>query len=141
MGFYNDYSAVFNQIKTTLEGVTSLKHVVLGERFKIVNLPMAVVDAATTEISDAKIGGGVLELHIGFDVIVIIRETEPEDWFDDVITIMGDVVDALIADRTLNDTVKALYLTRFTPGEIRFQNRIYYGGLLSFEALKLWTPA
>ena len=140
MGFYNDYSAIFNQIKTKLESVTSLKQVALGERFTIKSLPLAIINAGDTSISDAKIGGGLLELRIGFDVIVVIKETEPEDWFDDIISVMGDVMDALLADRTLGNNVKALYPTRFTPGEIRFQNRIYYGGLLSFEALKLWSP-
>jgi hypothetical protein len=82
----------------------------------------------------------MLENHVTFSVIVMIRETEPSDWFADIISPMGDVMDAIIADSTLNGTVKDVNPIFFSPGEIRTQGKLYYGGVVRFEALLLFTP-
>ena len=140
MGFYASYKLVFDQVKTALENVSSLKQVVLGERFKLHTLPLAIVNPGDTVISQAEIGT-VLECRLGFDVIVVVRSTEPQDWFQDVLTVMGDVVDALVADRTLNNAVKDVRPASFVPGEIRFAEKLYYGGLVGFEALLFYSPS
>ena len=64
-----------------------------------------------------------------------MRETEPENWFEDVVSLMSEVLDAFLTDRTLNGTVKDVAPTFFAPGEIRFVNRLYYGGAIKFTTL------
>jgi len=140
MGFYSSYKAVFDRVKSTLENVSSIKQVVLGERFKLHTLPLAIVNPGETGISQAEIGT-LLQCSIGFDIILVIRSTEPEDWFQDILAVMGDVVDALLADRTLGGAVKDVKPVTFTPGEIRFTEKLYYGGLVGFEALLFYSPS
>ena len=92
-----------------------------------------------TEINQSTVGS-MLENRVSFTVIIVVRETEPENWFTDVVSVMGDVVDAILADRTLNDSVKDVTPTLFTPGEITFRSHLYYGGAIRFAALTYYTP-
>ena len=136
--YYDVYKAVFDQVKTDLEAVSSLKNVVLGERFRLTEVPMAVVNPEPTEISQATFGS-MLENKIGFSIILMIRETEPSNWFTDIITVMGDALDKILSDRTLNNTVRDIMPTVFGPGEIRTQNKLFYGGVLKFQAFMFFT--
>jgi hypothetical protein len=137
--YYDSYKALFDRVKVDLEAVSSIKRVVLGEQFKVTELPMATINPEPTDIALAALGT-MLENHVTFSVIVMIRETEPSDWFADIISPMGDVMDAIIADSTLNGTVKDVNPIFFSPGEIRTQGKLYYGGVVRFEALLLFTP-
>jgi hypothetical protein len=137
--YYVSYKAIFDQVKTYLEAVSSIKAVVLGEQFKVTELPMAVVNPEPTEISQGAFGT-LLECRITFSVILVIRETEPTNWFIDIIAVMGDAIDKILSDRTLNSTVKDVIPIFFSPGEIRTQNKLYYGGVVRFSALLLFTP-
>jgi hypothetical protein len=69
----------------------------------------------------------------------MIRETEPSNWFTDIVSVMGDVVDKILADRGLNGTVKDVIPTFFSPSEIRTQGKLYYGGVVKFSALMFFT--
>jgi hypothetical protein len=137
--FYNSYKALFDRVKVDLEAVDSIKRVVLGEQFKVTELPMATINPEPTDIALAALGT-MLENHVTFSVIVMIRETEPTDWFADILSPMGDVMDAIIADSTLNGTVKDVNPVFFSPGEIRTQGKLYYGGVVRFSAIVLFTP-
>ena len=139
MGYYTTFKAVFDRVKTDLEAKNSIKQVVLGEQFKLTNLPLAIINPTTTTISKV-ILGSILENVIGFDVLIIIRETMPTNWFTDIVSVMADVVDALLADRTLNGTVKDVSPSSFEPGEIKMMQKLYYGGVVRFEAMLLYTP-
>ena len=139
MGFYETYKAVFDQVKSVLENVEDLKQVFLGESLKLINLPVAIINPSETTISQAEIGD-MLENEITFDVIVVIRETEPEDVFEELVEPLGKICDAILADRTLNNTVKDVRPTFFSPGEIRFRNKLYYGGVIRFTALLYYSP-
>jgi len=139
MGYYESYKAVFDQVASAIETVSGINQVVIGERFRIQSLPLAIVNPRETRIVQAEIGD-LLQNMIEFDVFLIVRETEPDDWFTDVLDPLGDVLDAILADRTLNGTVKDVIPTLFSPGEITFQNRLYYGGLARFSALMFYTP-
>jgi hypothetical protein len=130
---------MFDQVKAFLQTLSSIKNVVLGENFKVGDLPMAVINPEPTDISQA-VFGSMLENKITFSVVLMIRETEPTNWFGDIVSIMGDVVDKILSDRTLNSTVKDVLPTFFSPGEIRTQNKLYFGGVVRFEALLLFTP-
>jgi len=138
MTYYASYKAIFDTIKTDLEAVTSIKQVVLGSPVKIMQPPIALINPAVTTIAQA-ILGATLENRLVFEVVLIVRETEPADWFDEIIAVMGDVVDAILADRTLNDTVKDTTPVLFAPGEVTFASKIYFGGLVRFEALFFFT--
>ena len=117
-------------------GVQSLQTVVLGEQFSIGNLPKAIINAEPSPIARGTMGS-LLKVFVTFTVVLIIREYEPKDWFEDVITVMGEVVDAILADRTLGGLVKDCYPVAFAPGEVKFQDKILYGGDILFKA-ELW---
>lgn len=134
MGFKDSYQAVFDTVKTDLQAVSSLKQVVTGEKFKLTKLPLAIINPMAAPILQATLQN-VLEVSVNFDVILVVRQTEPADWFSDILAVMCDVVDKLLSDRTLNGKVKDLIPTEFTPGEVRFAAKIYYGGLISWQAM------
>ena len=133
------YTAVFDAVQTDLEAVSSIKNVVLGGQFRITSLPMAVVNPMVTQIKQGAFGT-LLENRIQIEVVVMIRETEPANWFADLVPTMGDVMDAILGDRTLGGSVKDTTPTVFAPSEIRTQGKLYYGGVLRFEALMHFTP-
>ena len=138
MGFYDLYYNVFTAVKNCLENVSAIKQVNLGEALKLQNLPLAVISPREASIERGAFQH-VLNVRIGFDVTVIIRETEPSDWFGEIVSVMCDVFDALMSDDTLNGAVKGLTPTLFAPGEITALNRLYYGGLLRFEAFAIYS--
>ncbi|MCJ7768153.1 hypothetical protein MUP79_07160 [Candidatus Bathyarchaeota archaeon] len=137
--YYDAYKAVFDRVKADLEAVSSIKAVVLGEQFRLTELPLAIVNPEPTEISQAAFGG-ILDNKIGISIVLVIRETEPSNWFTDIISVMGDAMDKILSDRTLNNTVRDVIPTVFGPGEIRTQNKLFYGGVLKFQALMFFTP-
>jgi len=72
---------------------------------------------------------------------LVVRNYESKDWFADVIKPMGDVVDAILADRTLEKKVKDCYPVGFAPGEIKFEkDKVLYGGLYVFTRFFGFVP-
>ena len=166
MTFYSSYKAVFDAIKATLvyvpavayspaipahdgipevpevpavpaHGVTSIKTVIVGEQFSYGLLPKAIINAEPAPIAPAEMGG-MLDVSVFFSVVLVIQEYEPKDWFADVIAPMGDVVDAVLADRTLGRVVRDVVPVGFAPGEIKFKdNKLLFGGVVRFAAV-LW---
>ena len=136
--YYDAYKAVFDQAKAGLEAVTAIENVALGEEFRAQELPMAIINPEPTDIEQGSFGN-MLENNISFSVVIVIRETEPTDWFTDIVSVMGDVVDKILSDRTLNGTVKDVIPTFFSPGEIRTRGKLYYGGVVRFRALMFFT--
>jgi hypothetical protein len=148
--FYDSYKAVFEAVKSALvfvpaqeetpaKGIEALKSVVLGEQFTYGNLPKAVINAEPSPITPGEMGS-LLSVSIGFSVVLIIQEYEPSDWFEDVISVMGDVVDAVLADRKLSGKVKDCYPVGFAPGEIKFENKLLFGGIVRFRAVLWFDP-
>lgn len=136
MGLIDQYKPVFDAVKSTLSGVTSIKSVFLAEAFRLTDLPIAIVSPRETVFTRETLND-LTRLTIRFDVFIIIRETEPSDWFTEIVTVLCDAHDALGANPTLNGTVKDLQPLILSPGEITAQNKLYYGGLLSYEATVL----
>ena len=166
MGFYTDYKAIFDAVKTALlyvpavlevpavpahddvpqvpavpgipaRGVASIKTVLVGEQYSYGNLPKAIISAEPSPINPLSMGKA-LNVSVVFSVILVIREYEPKDWFEEIIKPMGDVVDAILADRTLGKKVKDCYPVGFAPGEIKFEkDKVLYGGIVRFQAV-LW---
>ena len=142
MGFYNVYKAVFDAVKAAVATKSAIKTVVLGEQFTVGTLPKAVINADPAPVGQASMGE-LLEVKVRGSVILVIREYAPKDWFADVISVMGDVVDAILADRTLDGVAFDCAPTGFAPGEIRFseaKDKLFYGGVVRFEAVVHYEP-
>jgi hypothetical protein len=137
--YYDAFNAVFTQVKADLQAVSSIKNVVLGEEFRVANLPMVVINPEHTDIKQGAFGS-LLENRINFSVILMIRETEPCNWFADIISPMGDVMDKILSDRSLGGAVKDTTPTLFAPGEIKTRGKLYYGGVLRFQSLLHFSP-
>jgi hypothetical protein len=137
--YYDSYKAVFDQVKTALQAVSTIKTVVLGEEFKVQDLPMAIISPDPTDIEQAAFGS-MLDNNIRISIVILIRETEPTNWFTDIVSVMGDVLDKILTDRTLGSTVRDAIPTMFSPGEIRTGGKLYYGGVVRFRALMFFTP-
>ena len=138
--YYDAYKPVFDRVKTDIQAVTAIKNVVLGEQFRVTDLPMAIISPEPTDIAQA-VFGTTLDNKVNMSVVLLIRETEPSNWFTDIVSVMGDVVDAILADRTLNATVTDVIPTFFAPGEIRTGGKLYYGGEIRFRAAMFFTPS
>jgi hypothetical protein len=134
-GLYSKYNAVFTALEEALSAESTLKSVKIGERYSYKDgLPAAVINVENSQISQSNMDQ--LMIQVNFEVMLICRTIEPDDWFDDVIKVMCNVFDAVIADRTLNGSVADITPTGFVPGEIndRTVNKTFYGGVLRFSA-------
>jgi hypothetical protein len=139
MGYFDVFNGVFQQVKTVLAGIGDLKQVVLGEQFKPANLPLAIINPVGSTFTQFSLGQ-TLQNTVEFDIIILIRETEPENWFSNIVLPMCSVVDAILADRTLNGKVKDCIPASFEPSQIRMVNKLYYGGVIRFKALLYYSP-
>jgi hypothetical protein len=148
--FYDSYKAVFEAVKSVLvyvpaqeenpaKGVEALKSVVLGEQFTYGDLPKAVINAEPSPIAPGEMGNQ-LDVSLSFSVILVIQEYEPSDWFEDIISVMGDVVDAVLADRTLGGKLKDCFPVASAPGEIKFQDKLLFGGVVRFKGVLWFEP-
>jgi hypothetical protein len=120
-------------------GVASLKTVVLGEQFTLGDLPKAIINAEESPINQAALGSS-LSVKVNFSVICVIRDYAPKDWFIDIIPVMADVVDAILADRSLSGSVMDVTPTGFYPGDLKFDDKLFFGGVVRFSAELLFTP-
>src|SRR3989337_416906 len=134
MGFYTSYKDVFDAVKAAIETKSAIKSVLLGEQFTYGSLPKAVINALPSPISQGALGE-LLEVKVNFSVILLINENTPKDWFVDIIAVMADVVDAVLVDRTLGGKAADLIPTSFAPGEIKFENKLFYVGANRFQGV------
>jgi len=134
MGYYTSYKAVFEAIKDAVETKDSIKTVILGERFSVGDLPKAIINPEPSPIGQAAMGDFIITRVRG-SIVLVILEYEPEDWFKDIISVMGDCVDAILANRSLGGVVFDCSPTSFTPGEIKFKEKTFYGGVVRWETI------
>ncbi len=139
MGYYTSYKAVFNALKAAVETKESIKTVILGERFTVGNLPKAIINAEPAPIGQATMGQ-FTETRVRGSIVLVILEYEPEDWFTDIIAVMGDCVDAILADRSLGGVAFDCSPTGFAPGEVKFKEKTFYGGVVRWEATMHYEP-
>ena len=139
MGFYDSYKAVFDAVKAAVETKNTIKTVILGEQFTVGGLPKAIISADPSPMGQATMGD-LIETKVRGSIVLVILEYEPEDWFTNIISVMGDVVDALLADRTLGGACFDLTPTGFSPGEIKFKEKTYFGGVVRWEAVLHYAP-
>lgn len=138
MGFYTTFQAIFARVQADIAAKTNIKAVSLGEQFRLTSLPLAIISPEETVIEQLTLGEALL-CQINFSVVLIIRETEPTDWFTEIVTVLADAFDAIVADRTLNGTVKDTIPTLFAPGEIKMLSKLYYGGVVRFQSILEYT--
>jgi hypothetical protein len=138
-GYYGSYEAVFDAVKSALDAKKSLKTVILGERFTVGGLPKAIINAEPAPMGQATMSE-LIETKVRGSIVLVILEYEPNDWFTDIISVMGDVVDAFLADRSLGGVVFDCYPTGFAPGEIKFKEKVFYGGVVRWEATLHYAP-
>ncbi|WNZ30042.1 MAG: hypothetical protein IAX21_04100 [Candidatus Bathyarchaeota archaeon] len=134
MGYYASYKAVFEAIKAAIETKDSIQTVILGERFTVGDLPKAIINAEPSPIGQVAMGE-FTETRVRGSIVLVILEYEPEDWFNDIIAVMGDCVDAILEDRSLDGVVFDCIPTGFAPGEIKFKEKTFYGGVVRWEAI------
>ncbi len=139
MGFNAPFQAVFNAAAAAIKAKSSIQAVNVGEQVRVPSLPLALINPLPSP--SARAAQGVIEFTINFSVVIIIRETEPANWFSDIISILADTVDAILADRSLGGAVLDVWPTSFGPGEIKFNNRLFYGGDVRFAAKLLYLPS
>jgi len=139
MGFYDDYKAVFDAVKAAIQTKNTIKTVILGEQFTMGDLPKAIINAEPSPVGPLEMGD-YLSVKVNFSVVLVILTYEPKDWFTDIIAVMGDVVDAVLADRTLTGKAENCVPTGFAPGEIKFQDKTFYGGVVRFQAEVWYAP-
>jgi hypothetical protein len=139
VGFYADYKAVFDAIKTAIGMKSTIKTVVLGEQFTMSPLPKAIISADPSPIKQF-LQSDQLDVKVRGNIVLVILSHEPADWFVNIIAVMGDVVDAILADRTLGGVVSDCIPTSFIPGEVKFKEQSYYGGEIRFEATMYHEP-
>ncbi len=150
--FYTTYKAVFSAVKTALDYVPAVpgepgvpasgvaKTVFVGENFALTpETPVILIDASSSSIAPLEIGSA-LDVTVRINLLVLVRESAPQDWFDGIINVMGDVVDAILADRTLNGTVQDIYPTNFSPGSISYRGKTFYGGQVTLEGVMFFEP-
>jgi hypothetical protein len=96
MGLLQPYRDLFEQVKTILQGVSSIKTVLVGEAFRLGELPMAIITPRET-IGERQSMNHLIKYTINFDVHILIRETEPENWFSNILPTLCEAHDALMA--------------------------------------------
>jgi len=137
MTYHAFYEGVYDAVRAAVATVTALKQVVCGERFVLQDTPCAIINPGEVAITQED-AGSALYNAVAIEVVLIVRENEPDDWFDEVVEVLGDILDAVIVDRTLGGLVLDVAPTGFAPAEIRVANRLYSGGVVTFMALAVY---
>jgi len=150
--FYTAYKAVFSAVKSVLDYVPAVpgvpgvpasgvaKTVFVGENFALTpETPVILIDASSSSIAPLEIGSA-LDVTVRINLLVLVRESVPQDWFDGIINVMGDVVDAILTDRTLGGAVQDIYPTNFSTGSISYRGKTFYGGQVTLEGVMFFEP-
>ncbi len=165
--FYSVYKAVFTALKSVLDYVPVVlavpavpahdeepeipevpevpesgvaKTVFVGENFALTpDTPVILIDPSSSSVLPLEMGSA-LDVTVRVNLLVLVRESAPADWFDGIIAVMGDVVDAILADRTLGGAVQDVYPTNFSPGSISYRGKTFYGGQVTLEGVLYFEP-
>ncbi|MGB9886751.1 MAG: hypothetical protein ACPLRW_07135 [Moorellales bacterium] len=116
MGYASDYLAVVNAIRSKLTGISSIKHVVFGEKENIGSLqfPCAFIIPGADEIEDAT--NVEIRHNYNFDIVILLRNYEVEAGLNEVVTLAGQCYDAFSGDRQLGGLALWVKVTSVEPG-------------------------
>ena len=98
-----------------------------------------MIDPSSSSVVPLEMGSA-LDVTVRVNLLVLVRESAPADWFDGIIDVMGDVVDAILADRSLSGAVKDIFPTNFSPGSISYRGKTFYGGQVTLEGVMYFEP-
>ncbi len=138
-GFKDSYVAVFEAVKTLLEKQKSLQQGQItydkdaSEIESLDKLPLLIITMTETKAVGTD-GYGSYELKIPIVIAAVTVEYEQDNWFDNMITVMGAIVDALLDDPTLGSIVRDFVFVSFHPGKFTLQDRAFRGGFINFMA-------
>jgi hypothetical protein len=100
-------------VKDKISEVHGLREVVIGEKLKFYDFPVALIvpirDPITEETLDK------VRHHIGVRIVVIDQGVEPTSVLTNTINIACDVYDEVMRDRTLNGKCDYVYPISFEP--------------------------
>jgi len=141
MGFEAVYTAIFDDLEATIKALPSINQVIYKTegRGVIRKLPCVFINPGEWAMEPADpmnvASVNTYALEIRGQLVVIIRESDPKDWLDEIITPISDIVDAIFADQTLGGTCGMAWPNRGGPGDIRFNNKLYYGGSIDIRTI------
>jgi hypothetical protein len=146
--FGDEYTAIFDDIKETLQDLKpDIRQVTMGEsgnKFQIQRLPCAIINPGNAPFNQSDTAGWAsvdsFAVEINGAVWLLITDSEPDDWFEDIVPLLGSIVDAILVDRTLGGTADDCVITLYAPGELSVRNALYYGGIVGFKATIDYTP-
>jgi hypothetical protein len=146
--FYDAYNDIFEEIKDTLVSLKpAIKQVLMGEsgnKWNLQKLPCAIINPGNAPFNPSDTAGWAsvdsFAVEINGSVLLLVRNSEPDDWFLQIIKPLSDIVDAIFADRTLGNNADDCVITLFAPGEANVRNALYYGGIVGFKATIDYTP-
>ncbi len=146
----SEIATVLNAVESRLSSICSKYGDVskgMG-RFRAGTFPKILVSATKADFEIARTvinSAHAFSAYIVIDVAVICRDTEPDDWHTDVISVMGKIFDEVCNENTLQGAVDDLVPLSFEAGRISItgtegaSSKIYYGGLMQFRARAFYT--
>ena len=141
MGFEAVYTAIFDDLNDTIEALSSIEQVIYKTegRGAIKGLPCVFINPgrwALDPVDRENVASlGTYALDIRGQLVVIIRESDPDNWFEEIISPISDIVDAIFADQTLGGTCALAWPIEGGPGDINFNNKLYYGGSIDIRTI------
>ncbi len=145
MEFKAEYTAIFDNLHDTIKALKSIKQVIYKKegRGVIRKLPCVFINPGRwlMEPADGENVASVdnYALDIRGQLVILIREGDAENWFDEILTPIGDIVDAIMAGPTLGGTCMRAWPNAGGPGDINFQNKLYYGGSIDIRTIKEYS--
>jgi len=142
MGFKAVYTAIFDDLEATIKALSSIKQVIYKKegRGVIRELPCVFINPGRWLLEPADSMNvaslNTYALDIRGTLVVLIRESDPDNWFDEIIDPISDIVDAIFADQTLGGTCDLAWPNAGGPGEVTLNNKLYYGGSIDIRTIK-----
>jgi len=132
--YKTDYWNILNAVKIKVEEVTELKSVVLGEKSKIYDFPIAFIIPIRTPIE--ALSTGYIRHRVGFRIVVMTQGTEPEICQSNAIDIGCDTYDKILSDIKLGGKSDGIDPILFDPDYSIGETKTLSWVVLEFQAIK-----
>jgi len=134
-----DGDAIIDALAEALDEVDDL-HVIKGGpwHYGSESMPCALINSGPQQLDKIAMSDDY-NARLQLEVLLIIRETEPENWLTDVNALLDGAVNAILDDATLGGSVDDIVNVVSTPGSILFPpgNKLYYGGSIRLTVTKM----
>ncbi|UOQ43354.1 hypothetical protein MUN89_15695 [Halobacillus salinarum] len=115
-------AAIYQQARETLldtienhEDLTEIQDVIFGQKMKIGNMQLPAVWVTPSPYTPKIIGGHRTQHDMPFDIVVLVKEFEPEKGLKKAQEIVLSIYDVLMKDRTQGGSVSDTLPTRVDP--------------------------